>query len=268
MSSVIDLLSIAKAIRRDVIRMSYEGHGAHISSCLSIVDILTVLYFGVMRVDSKNAEMTSRDRFILSKGHAAAALYATLARRGFFSEDLLKSYGSDDTKLACHPEYGWLPGIEFSTGSLGHGLPVGCGMAMGARLNRVNARVFVLMSDAECNEGSVWEAALFAAHHDLDNLVVLIDYNKFQAFGRTASVLGIEPFGDKWRSFGWEVIEVNGNDIYGLIDALSQSVRFKPTVFICHTIAGKGVSFTENQLRWHYHNLDKSSYERAMKELE
>jgi transketolase len=267
-SAILDLSAVARNIRRAVLKMSYEGKGAHISSCLSIVDILTVLYFTVLRIDPSSPSTTTRDRFILSKGHAVAALYATLAERGFFSSDLLSMYGKDNSKLPCHPEYGWIPGIEFSTGSLGHGLPVGCGLALGGRMDRMDYRVFVLLSDAECNEGSTWEAAAFAAHHDLDNLVVLLDYNKFQAYGSTRGVLNMEPMGGKWRSFGWQVVEVDGNDIGLLQQALGGAmVRFKPTIVICHTTAGHGVSFTQNQLQWHYRNLNTQLYDQAIGEL-
>lgn len=260
----------ANEIRSQVLKMSYEGIGAHISSCLSIIDIMVVLYYNCIRIKPKSKKDNKRDRFILSKGHAAATLYAILADKGFFDKSLLSSYGQENTLLGDHPEYGKIPGIELSTGSLGHGASVACGMAWAAKLNKYNSKIFALLSDGECQEGSVWEAALLAGHQKLDNLVFIIDYNKLQAFGRTKNVLNLDPLPQKWRSFGWTAIEIDGHNIKAIQKTLMPIPRSKnkPTVIIAHTIAGKGVSFMENRLKWHYLNLTKEQYKRALNQLQ
>jgi transketolase len=222
-----------------------------------------------MKIDPKNPESENRDRFILSKGHAAAALYATLAERGFFNKELLENYCKNGQKIAGHSTRGCLPGVEASTGSLGHGLPMGAGMALAGKCDKKDYRIFILMSDGECDEGSVWEAALFASHHKLDNLVAIIDYNKFQALGRTNEVLNLEPLGEKWRNFGWEVKETDGHNFSEIEKNLSP-IPFKnqkPSLLIAHTIKGKGVSFMEDKLESHYKRLTKEEYEESLKEL-
>lgn len=266
----IDLKQKAKEIRKKIIKMSFRGKGSHISSCLSITDILVVLYWDLLRINPKKPKEKNRDRFILSKGHAACALYPILAEKGFFKNSYLDTYGRNNTLLGVHPEHGTLPGIEFSTGSLGHGLAAGAGMAFAAKLNNSTSKTFVLISDAECDEGSIWETALFSAHRQIDNLVVIIDYNKLQAFGKTKDIANLEPFADKWKSFGWTVKEVDGHNLQQLSKLLNSVpfVKNKPTAIIAHTIAGKGISFLENRFEWHYLNLNKEQYEKALEEIE
>ncbi len=261
---------ISKEIRKKVLKMIYQSKSAHIGSSLSCVDILTILYFKILKINPQNPLADNRDRFILSKGHAAAALYAVLAEKGFFSEKLLESYCQDGTKLAGHSTKQSVPGVEVSTGSLGHGLSMGAGMAFSAKNDGKDYRIFVLMSDGECQEGSVWEAALFASHHKLDNLIGIVDYNKIQAFGRTNEVLNLEPFKKKWEDFGWSVKEANGHNFSELEDAFSK-IPFenkKPSLLIAHTIKGKGISFIEDKLISHYKYFTKEEYEAALKELE
>lgn len=263
------LTNLSKKIRLMVLDMSYRSQVGHLGSAFSIVDILVVLYFSVLEVNPKNPRWSGRDRFILSKGHAANALYAVLAKRGFFPKSWLKTFCQDGGKLGVHAEH-TVPGVEWTTGSLGHGLSVGCGIAWGLRLSRRRgeSRCFVLLSDAECDEGSIWEAALFAAHHKLDNLIAIIDYNKVQAFGTTEEVLGLEPFASKWKAFGWRVLEVDGHNHQELVACLSTpGQNSKPTVVIAHTVRGKGISFMEHGMKWHYTAPNEREYEEALKEL-
>jgi len=259
----------ARQIRRHVLRMVHKSRASHVGSCLSIADILAVLYGEVLRVRPAQPDWADRDRFVLSKGHAAAALYATLAERGFFPLEWLDTYCEDGSRLAGHVVHKGVPGVEVSTGSLGHGLPIAVGMALAAKRARADYRVFALLSDGECDEGSNWEAALFAPHHELSNLVAIVDYNRIQSFGRTAEVLCLEPFADKWRAFGWRVEEVDGHDARALAAILSQRrADGPPTVVIAHTVKGKGVSFMEDRLLWHYRSPDATELERALAELE
>ncbi len=260
---------ISKEIRKKIIKTMFNSRTSHLSSCLSCVDVLAVLYFKILKINPKEPKNANRDRFILSKGHAVAALDATLVQRGFFSENVLSSYCKDGGKLAGHSTYNCVPGVEVSTGSLGHGLSMGIGMALAAKNDGKKYRVFVLMSDGECDEGSVWEAALFASHHKLDNLIGIIDYNKFQAFGKTNEVLNLEPLSKKWKDFGWEVIEINGHSFPEIEKAMSKIPfkKGKPNMIIAHTVKGKGVSFIENKLEWHYKNLTQEEYKLALKEL-
>jgi transketolase len=264
--SAIDYQKIAREIRKKILKMIFTSQSPHIGSALSCVDILTVLYFKILAIDPKNPWLENRDRFILSKGHAASALYATLAQRGFFSEEVLNSYCLDGGKLPGHSTMHCVPGVEVSTGSLGHGLSIGAGMAIAAKGDNKNYRVFVLMSDGECDEGSVWETAMFASHHKLDNLIAIIDYNKLQAFGRTNNVLNLEPLKEKWISFGWAVKEIDGHNFTEIEKSLNIR-RSKPSVIIAHTIKGKGISFMENKLEWHYKSPNKEEYNLAIKEL-
>lgn len=264
-----DYSQIAKEIRKKVLKMFFDSQTAHIGSSLSEVDILTILYFKILSIDPKNPTAEDGDRFLLSKGHGAAALYATLAQRGFFPEETLDIYCQNGGKLPSHSTRGCVPGVEVSTGSLGHGLPMGCGMALAGKRDSKKYRVFVLLSDGECDEGSNWEAALFASHHKLDNLIAIIDYNKLQAFGRTNEVLNLEPLDKKWQDFGWEVKEIDGHNFEEIENGLSKIPfqKGKPSLLIAHTIKGKGVSFMEDKLEWHYKNLTKEEYEQALKEL-
>lgn len=263
-------IKLAKHIRKYVVKMHAISNTSHIGSSLSCVDILVALYFGILKIDVENPCDKTQDKFILSKGHAASALYATLAHRGFFDKGILEKYCCDGSFLPGHTTKDCVPRIEVSTGSLGHGLSIGIGIALAARYDKLKYRVFVLLSDGECNEGSVWEAALFAAHHKLDNLIAIVDYNKIQAFGRTEEVLNLEPFTDKWKSFGWEVREANGHsfkEIFGIFKKLPFK-KDKPSIVIAHTIKGKGVSFMENKLLWHYKSPNREELESALKELE
>lgn len=260
--------ALASRIRRHALRMVHRANSSHIGSCLSIADILAVLYAGVMRLEPAQPAAPDRDRFILSKGHAAAILYAVLAERGFFPKEWLEEYGQDGSLLSGHASH-FVPGVEVSTGSLGHGLAVGCGLALAGKRDARSYRVFVLLSDGELNEGSNWESILFAPHHRLDNLVVLVDYNKIQSFGTVQEVLGLEPLAAKWDNFGWDVIEVDGHDHSQLEEALRRPARpDRPRVILAHTVKGKGISFMEHQLAWHYKSPTLEQLAQAEKELE
>lgn len=255
---------------RKLILDSIHGSGAsHIGTAYSIVEILLVLYGEILKTDPKDPWKLDRDRFILSKGHGCIALYAVLAEYGFFPKKWLDTFYRNGSMLLGHATHKNTPGVEVSTGSLGHGLPIATGMALAARRERAPYRVFTLMSDGECDEGSVWEAAMFAGHHKLENLTVIIDYNKIQSLGRTSEILDLEPLGDKWRSFRWSVREVDGHDVTQLRDALS-AVPWepgKPSCIIAHTIKGKGVTFMEDRLLWHYRCPDPEEYSAASREL-
>jgi len=264
-----DYENLSKEIRKKILKMKYESQEGHIGSALSCTDILTVLYSKILNIDPENTFDENRDRFILSKGHAVATLYAVLAERGFFQEKILDEYCKNGSKLAGHSTKGSVPGVEVSTGALGHGLPMGEGIALAGKNDDKNYKVFVLMSDGECDEGTTWEAALFSAHHKLDNLVVIIDYNKWQAFGRTSEVLNLEPFAKKWEDFGWSVKEIDGHN-FSEIERVLLSIPFekgKPNVIIANTIKGKGVSFLEDKLESHYKHLTKEDYDNSLKEL-
>lgn len=259
----------AKKIRKQTLDMIYRTGSPHIGSSFSAVDILTALYFRCLCVSPRRCRDKNRDRFILSKGHGCAALYAVLAQKGFLSSDVLNGFSVDGGTLEQHPTCnpGW--GIEVSTGSLGHGLSVGAGMAIAAKADRAKYRVFVLLSDGETNEGLVWEAAMLAAQRRLNNLVAIIDYNGIQALGRTEEVINLEPFGAKWRSFGWAVREIDGHDFSQIISALEDVPfhREKPSVIIARTVKGKGVSFMEDKLLWHYRCPDEEEYKKAAAEV-
>ncbi len=260
---------IAQNVRLSILEMITKGKCPHIGSNLSAVDILTALYFKILKINPKKPNDPNRDRFILSKGHAAAALYAVLAERGFADKEKLKNYSINGGNLPGHASRGYLPGIEINSGSLGHGLPIANGMALAAKKDKKNYRVFALLSDGECDEGSNWEAILFAAHHKLDNLVVIIDCNKWQAFGRTKDVMNLEPFVQKWKDFGWSVKEADGHDFREIFQALKKIPfeKNKPSVLIAHTVKGKGVSFMEDKLEWHYRNPNEGEYKIALKEI-
>jgi len=244
----------AAQLRGKIIEMSHSAQAAHLASSLSCADILTVAYWHVLRVDPKHPDDPLRDRFILSKGHAAAALYAALAMRGYFPIEELGTFCMDGGRLAEHPPANLLPGVEAATGSLGHGLPLGCGMALSGRIKGETFRVFALLSDGENNEGSVWEAAMFVAAQKLDNVCVIVDYNKWQATARSDETLMLAPLRDKWAAFGWDAREINGHDIVALAEAMQRvpNGSGKPVALIAHTIKGKGVSFMEDDNNWHY----------------
>ena len=248
-----DLEVISRRIRTRVVEMSHRAGTPHLGSALSCVDILVAAYWGALRIDPRQPTDPDRDRFLFSKGHAASALYAALALRGFFAEDLLESYAEAGGALGEHPSPD-LPGIEVAAGSLGHGLSLGLGMALAARINARSYRVLVLMSDGECNEGSVWEAALLAPAQRLERLAVVIDYNKWQATGRSNEVTGLHPLRPKWQAFGWSTHEVDGHDLAALVAVLKNfpDGSGKPVAIVAHTIKGKGVSFMEDDNNWHY----------------
>jgi transketolase len=250
--------------------MIHRGGSSHIAAALSMTDLLAVLYGRVLNVDPKEPKMSQRDRFVLSKGHGGAAVYATLAERGFFSTAKLDTHYQDGSDLSGHVSHKGIPGVELSTGSLGHGLGVACGMALAAKFKGESQRCFALLSDGECDEGSNWEAILFAGHHGLDNLVAIVDYNKIQSLAAVSETLELEPFADKWRCFGWAVRETDGHDHANITSALSDipASDGKPTVVIAHTVKGKGVSFMENKVLWHYRCPKGDEYEAALRELE
>jgi len=258
----------AKEVRLNAIKMVSNGNSSHIGSILSCADILAVLYGEVLQFDIGNPKDESRDRFILSKGHAGAGVYASLALSGFFDVDNLVDHYKNGSIFSGHVSHKEVPGVELSTGSLGHGLGVGCGMAYEAKLTNKKHRVFVLLSDGECDEGSNWEAFLFASHHRLSNLTAIIDYNKLQSLKSIEETLELEPFIDKLNAFGWNTIEVNGHNHNEILKALNSQSEDKPTFILANTIKGKGVSFMENQVLWHYRSPQDEEYKRAIKEIE
>lgn len=252
-------------MRQLVLELSKKAGVGHIASCLSVIEILVALYEQVMFLPSPTHP--DRDRFILSKGHAALALYAVLHWKGFITRKQLDTFHQNDSQLGVHPEFG-VPGVEVATGSLGHGLSTAAGIALAARLQHKKYRSFVLLSDAECNEGSIWEAVMFAAHHQLHNLIAIVDLNGQQGFGYTQDVLSLSSLADKWRAFGWEVKEVNGHQVPALVRALKRKKNStKPLVVIAKTVAGKKVSFMEGKVAWHYLPMSDEQYAQAMKEI-
>jgi len=264
-----ELAELARRIRANVLRMTHKAKSSHVGSCLSEADLLAVLYGKVLRIRPGEPDWPARDRFVLSKGHACAGLYAALAERGFFPPEWLDSFYQDASRLAGHVTHTGVPGVEASTGALGHGLPIACGMALAAKRDRLPCRAFALLSDGECDEGSTWEAALFAPHHGLDNLIAVIDYNKIQSLGSVKEVLNLEPLAAKWEAFGWAVQEIDGHDLGQIEDALT-SVPLRvglPSCIIAHTVKGKGVSFMENKLLWHYRAADDEELRLALAEL-
>jgi transketolase len=268
-STTKDTRELARRIREHAVRMTSSGGSSHVGSCLSIADLLAVLYADILKVRPREPSWPERDRFILSKGHAGAAVYATLAESGFFPVETLKSHYQNGSLLSGHVSHKGIPGVELSTGSLGHGLGVGVGMAKAAKIDAKDYRVFVLLSDGECDEGSNWEAILFASHHQLDNIVAIVDYNKIQSLGPVKDTLNLEPFRDKWESFGWEVAEVDGHD-HDSIRATFRTIPRrdgKPTCILAHTVKGKGISFMENTVLWHYRTAQGEELTAALNEL-
>ena len=254
------LLARARAVRAATVRMAHTGKTPHVGSALSQVEVLVGLYFRAMGPD---------DRFILSKGHGCMSLYATLAEKGVLPAAMLETYAQDGSKLAEHPSPKGIPGIEVATGSLGHGLSIGAGAALARQMDRRPGTTFVMLSDGECNEGSIWEAAMFAAGRQLDNLAVIVDYNKLQAMGRSNEVTALGPLAEKWRAFGWATREIDGHDMGAVVEAL-ESVPFKarrPTAIVAHTVKGKGVSFMEDDLEWHYRPPNADDLARALAEI-
>jgi len=259
----------AAELRGRIVRMCHEAESAHLGSSLSCVDVLTVAYWDVLRIDANNPKDPLRDRFILSKGHAAMAIYATLATRGYFPVDELVTYNKDNGRLAEHPPANLLPGVEAATGSLGHGLPIGIGMALAGRIQGRSYRIYALLSDGENNEGSVWEAAMFASAQKLENICVIVDYNKWQATARSNETLQLSPLREKWEAFGWDAYEVDGHDV-GALSRMMRNVpngSGKPVALIAHTVKGKGVSFMEDDNNWHYRAPTAEEVIKANKEL-
>ena len=261
--------ALAKKIRLHALHMIHRAKSSHLGSAYSIADLLAVIYSRILRIDPQNPDAPDRDRFVLSKGHACAALYAVLAERGFFPKEWLQQFYQDGARLAGHSTHVGIPGVEVSTGSLGHGLPLACGMALVAKRDRQAYRAFTLLSDGECDEGSTWEAVLFAPHHQLDNLIAIIDYNQIQSLGTVKEVLDLEPLADKWKAFGWAVREIDGHDCTEIERALIDvpCAPGKPTCVIAHTVKGKGVSFMENKLLWHYRSPNANDMTLALAEL-
>ncbi|MEW6771187.1 MAG: transketolase [Bacillota bacterium] len=259
----------AKEIRRYIILMTAAAGSGHPGGSLSATDIVTALYFAVMKLDPRRPDDPDRDRFVLSKGHAAPLLYAVLAERGFFPREELMTLRKLGSRLQGHPDMRKLPGVEMSTGSLGQGLSAANGMALAARLDGRNYRVYVLLGDGECQEGQVWEAAMAAAHYRLDNLTAFLDYNGLQIDGPVEEVMSLGPLADKWRAFGWHVIEIDGHDFAEILDAVAQAkeTKGKPTMVVARTVKGKGVSFMENQVDWHGTAPKAEQAARAMQEL-
>lgn len=260
----------AQNIRRLIFRMIHTAGGGHIAPALSCADILAVLYQEVLQISPDFPDAPERDRFILSKGHASAALFATLALKGFFPQEWLENYCRFDSPLGGHPDMHKVPGVEASTGSLGHGLPFGVGVAFANRRTYPAQRVWVLLGDGECQEGSIWESALFAAHHNLENLNVIVDANGLQAMGAVSEIMGLGSLVSKWSAFGWESCEVDGHDHEALRRTFSESSRQKgrPKAIIARTIKGKGISFMENKPLWHYRQTSEEETKRAIMEIE
>ncbi|MEK7089820.1 MAG: transketolase [Patescibacteria group bacterium] len=264
-----DLEKKAKALRRRIIEMIFKASASHLASAYSALDILLYLYTFVLKIDPKNPKHEERDRFILSKGWGASALYVVLADKGFFPKKELDTYCMDGSRLVGITTMSGVPGIEATTGSMGHGLPIGAGMALAGKKLKSRRRVFVVISDGELDEGSTWEAILFAGHNHLDNLTVIVDYNGWQSFGRTKEVLTIDPVPEKFEAFGWSAVEADGNDFASLEKAFAKIPleKNKPTAIIAHTVKGRGVSFIEDKNEWHYKYPSEHELAEAIKEL-
>ena len=263
---------LAWLIRRNGLEMAHLSRGSHIGSVFSVAEIIAVLYASVLNVDPKDPKKPDRDRMILSKGHAGSAVYAALAETGFFPVEELKTHYANGSRLSGHVSHKNVPGVEFSTGSLGHGLAVGAGMALGAKMDGAKWRTVVVLGDGECDEGAVWEAALQAAQFQLSRLVAVVDYNHMQSLDFIQNTLALEPFEAKWRDFGWNVLSCDGHDTEELKHAFAwaweNAKSKKPSVILAHTVKGKGVSFMENQILWHYRTPQGEEYEAALRELE
>ncbi len=259
----------AKAIRRHIVTMLGEAGSGHPGGSLSAADLVAALYFKVMRVDPEDPQNPDRDRFVLSKGHGAPVLYAALAERGFFPVEDLKTLRKLGSKLQGHPDMRKVPGVDMSTGSLGQGLSVANGMALAGKLDKKDFRVYVLLGDGEIQEGQIWEAAMAAAHYKLDNLTAFLDHNKMQIDGNIEEVMSPEPVADKWRAFGWHVIEIDGHNMEQILNAIEEAKKTagKPTIIVAKTVKGKGVSFMEDQVGWHGKAPSPEQVEEALKEL-
>ena len=267
-----DPKTLAWLIRRNGLEMTHISHGSHIGSVLSVAEIIAVLYSSVLNVDPEQPKKPDRDRLILSKGHAGSAVYAALAETGFFPVEQLKTHYANGSILSGHVSHKGVPGVEVSTGSLGHGLGVGTGMALGAKMDGAQWRTYVVLGDGECDEGSVWESALQAAQYKLDRLIAVVDYNHMQSLATVEDTLKLEPFEQKWKDFGWNAESVNGHDTDALKAAFARAKENagsrKPYMILAHTVKGKGISFMENNILWHYRTPQGEEYEAALKELE
>ncbi|MDV4152506.1 transketolase [Clostridium sp. AL.422] len=267
--NVEELKSLAKTVRKDIVSMLTESRSGHPGGSLSAADILTTLYFGEMNIDPKNPKDENRDRFVLSKGHAAPVLYSVLARRGYFSVEELNTLRKINSRLQGHPSMKCLPGVDMSTGSLGQGISASVGMALAGKIDNKNYRVYTLLGDGELEEGQVWEAAMSAAHYKLDNLTAFVDFNGLQIDGDITKVMNPSPIDKKFEAFGWNVLIIDGHDIESIQGAIEKAkeVKGKPTVIVCNTVKGKGVSFMENQASWHGTAPNKEQCEQAIAEI-
>ncbi len=265
------LAEIAKEIRKDIVKTAYKGGSGHIASSLSAVEIMTALYFGgILKYDANNPNWEGRDRLVLSKGHASLVLYSVLKRIGYLSQEELDTYCQPGSALGGEPKMGDIPGVEATTGSLGHGLSFATGIAMANKLDNKDSRVYVILGDGECQEGSVWEAVLSAAHHRLDNLTVILDCNTLQAMDTTENIVSLSPIVEKWRAFGWYVTEVDGHNVEDMVRELKKDREMqeeKPRIIIAHTTKGKGLSFMENVPIWHYRMPNQEEMEIVKNEL-
>jgi transketolase len=257
--------NLALAARREIIEMTSSAKASHVASALSVIDILSVLYTGAANISPENKDNKNRDIVILSKGHAASALYSVLALQGFFPNEWLNQYCENDSLLGGHVTFKGVPGVELSTGSLGHGLPYGLGIAMARKITGMQGRVFVIMSDGECDEGTTWESAMISNHHKLDNLVVIVDRNRIQSLTFTEDTLKLEPFAEKWNAFGWETRTIDGHDHIALERAITKSS--KPVCVIAETTKGKGIDFMENSVLWHYKPPSEVDVKNALSQL-
>ena len=264
------LNEISNLLRYRTVKTSHEASIPHLGSCLSCVEILVYLYWIELNLDPLNSNDQDRDRFILSKGHGAPILFQVLAERGFYDKNLLKTAGKNGSLFHEHPpKPGYIPGIEAATGSLGHGLPIALGIAMAGKIKKKSFRTFALLSDGECNEGTIWESAMFASSKSLSRVTAIIDFNKWQATGRTKEIMSLEPLLEKWKSFGWHAQEINGHNFSEIKDSLDEanSINDKPSVIIANTIKGKGVSFMEDNNNWHYKIPNEEELSMALSEL-
>lgn len=259
--------NITKSIRKSILHMVHYSQSSHVGTCLSCVEILYALYFSVMKIDPQTPLFHNRDKFILSKGHGSAALYATLAERGYFPKDYLNHFYVDGGILPGHVDMMAVPGLEVSAGSLGHGLSIGVGMAIANRQMHNPGRIFVLLGDGECNEGSVWEAVMLASQLKLTNMTAIVDYNQLQGFGRNSEILNQDNLRERWESFGWEAYQIDGHDVEAVTNLLNQAHQ-APKVIVAQTIKGKGVSFMEDRLEWHYKSPNDEQFEQAVREVD
>jgi transketolase len=260
-------VDFVKDIRRTILQLVYEAKASHVGGALSMADLLAVLYSGVLKIKPESPDWEDRDIFLLSKGHACTGLYATLALRGFYTREELFTYSQNDSPFLSHASHK-VPGVELSTGSLGHAFSVGCGLALSFKRKENVRKVYVMLSDGELNEGSNWEAILFAPHHKLNNLIAIVDYNKIQSFGSVSEVLELDPLAKKFESFGWNVIELDGHNHLDIQNGFrSVTASAKPSVIIAHTVKGKGVDFMENELLWHYKSPTAEQLANALKQI-